>query len=104
MSRTRYLPAALASLDEIYAYTMEQFGPDQTDRYLSRLFAACESVTDRPTRKLPAALGVSGSYSAYGRHFIYWRMAKDGDVIIAAILHQSQNLPVKLAEAEREND
>lgn len=97
------MPAALAALDDIYAYTLEQFGTDQSDRYVGGLFSACESVADAPIRKIPKAFQVEGNFRVYQEHFIYWRLAKSEDVIVVAILHQSQNLPLRLVEAEEQN-
>ena len=38
MSQVRYMPAALAALDDIATYTAETWGEAQRDTYISGLF------------------------------------------------------------------
>ncbi|MBF6284489.1 type II toxin-antitoxin system RelE/ParE family toxin (plasmid) [Nocardia farcinica] len=89
MSRYLLYPAARADLEEIWDYTLDQWGPDQAEDYVSELRHAIERVADRPGigraceelrpgyRRLPT-----------GSHTLYYRITEDGVVAIVRILHQ----------------
>ena len=69
--RVRYSPLALAALEDIYTYTLESWGEAQADNYISGAFTFCESLTDRPWRRIPEAFSVDGYFAVYQRHQIY---------------------------------
>ena len=85
-AHVRYLPQALATLDEIYDYTLHEWGEAQADAYVSGLFDFCDGLKKRPLRPIPEAIGVTGYFAVYRRHHIYWREAVNGDGIIVTIL------------------
>lgn len=90
MTAYRVLEAAGRRLDDIYLYTLEQWGQDQAKDYIVRIFAKFEDIAARRTawRAIPAELGVDGYYCRYEHHYIYWRILSDGVVGIATILHE----------------
>ena len=47
-------PAANASVDEIFAYTLEQWGQDQARLYLETLFGTFEAIADGTARSRDA--------------------------------------------------
>jgi len=98
-AQIRYLPTALAALDEIYDYTLEQWGMAQADAYVSGAFDFCGGLKARPRRKIPEALGVFGYYAVYRRHHIYWREAANGDVIVVCVVHSERDLPRHIVAA-----
>lgn len=81
-------------LDEIYAYTREQWGEEQAVRYIEGMFARFEAIAARtfPWRAIPAEFGVSGFVCKYEGHFIYWKVLSDGAVGIVTVLHERMHL------------
>jgi toxin ParE1/3/4 len=90
MSGYRIQRAAGERLDEIYVYTLEQWGEAQADHYIRGMFARFEAIAAHafPWRAIPAEYGVSGFVCRYERHFIYWKMLDDGSVGIVTVLHE----------------
>ncbi|MCG9917168.1 MAG: type II toxin-antitoxin system RelE/ParE family toxin [Phenylobacterium sp.] len=90
MSGYRIQAAALVRLEDIYRYTLEQWGEAQAERYIRGLFARFEAIADRqiPWRPVPAEFGVEGFVGRYEHHLIYWRALTDGDVGIVTVLHE----------------
>jgi plasmid stabilization system protein ParE len=90
MAAVRIQEAASHRLDEIYRYTLNRWGPEQADRYITGLFDAFGKIETRSvlSRPIPAEFGVDGYFSRYERHFVYWRRLSNGDVGIVTILHE----------------
>ncbi|WP_421852607.1 type II toxin-antitoxin system RelE/ParE family toxin [Novosphingobium sp.] len=76
-------------LAEIYAYTLDQWGDQQAERYLRGLFERFEAIAARlvPWRPIPGAFGQPGYFCRYESHFIYWRLLDDETVGIVTVLH-----------------
>lgn len=90
MTAVRVQEAASRRLDDIYRYTLEQFGAAQAERYIEGLFEtfgkiATHGVVSRP---VPAAFGVDGFSFHYESHVVYWRRLSNGDIGIVTILHR----------------
>ncbi len=90
MSGYKVQAAAGVRLDEIYLYTLDQWGPAQAEAYIRGLFERFEAIAARrvPWRRIPAEFGVDGYVYRYERHLIYWRLLSDGDVGVVTILHE----------------
>lgn len=86
----RIQDAASYRLDEIYRYTLDRWGTQQADRYITGLFDAFEGIPDHrtPSRPVPAEFGIEGYFFRYEQHFIYWRGLSNGDIGIVTILHE----------------
>lgn len=82
--------AAGHRIDQIYAYTRDEWGEEQADRYIDGMFVhfAAIAARDFPWRAVPAEFGVSGFVSRYEHHFIYWKVLADGAVGIVTVLHE----------------
>jgi toxin ParE1/3/4 len=82
----RFTNAARADLLTIGRYTLENWGPDQYDRYLALLQAVCRTLAET------AGLGrpYRGQYlrSPGGSHFLFFRRTAGGDVVIVRVLHK----------------
>ena len=93
-------PAASARLEEIYRYSLRQFGRVQADRYLDGAFARFDDIAERRVtwRRIPLEFGVDGFFTRYQSHFVFWKLRPDGDVAIVAILHQRMDLARRLHE------
>jgi len=77
-------------IDEIYRYTLEQWGAEHADDYIVGLFdtfarIATHEVLSRP---VPADFGVDGFFFKYKKHFVYWRYLSDDNIGIVTILHE----------------
>ena len=94
-------PAANASIDEIFIYTLEQWGPDQARSYLETLFGTFEAIVKGTARSRDAKLsfGFEASFVKSGRHYIYWKHLSDGRIGITAIIHESRQQAIRFAEA-----
>ena len=97
-------PAASARLEEIYRYTVQQFGMVQADRYLDGAFALFEDIAARRIawRRIPAEFGVEGYFARYQSHLVFWKQRSDGQISIVAVLHQRMDLARRLREGDGE--
>jgi toxin ParE1/3/4 len=100
MNTYKVLKTASHRIDEIYLYSWDQWGEAQAKRYIEGMFNCFEKITKHEVlwKPIPAEYGVSGYYTAYEKHFIYWRELSDGSVGIATILHQSMSISDRLLE------
>ena len=92
--------AASARLEEIYRYTLKQFGAAQADRYLDGAFGLFEDIAKKRVawRRIPGEFGVDGYFTRYQSHFVFWKLRSDSQVAIVAILHQRMDLARRLRE------
>jgi plasmid stabilization system protein ParE len=92
--------AAAARLEDIYRYTIEQFGPAQADRYLNGAFELFEDIAAKRItwQRIPGEFGVDGYYARYKSHFVFWKLRSDGQIAIVAVLHQRMDLARRLRE------
>lgn len=99
-------PAANASIDEIFVYTLEQWGPDQARSYLETLFGTFEAIANGLARSRDAkpAFGFEANFVKSGRHYIYWKHLNDGRIGITAIIHESRQQAIRFAEAVELSD
>ena len=77
-------------IDEIYCYTLKQWGAVKAESYITGLFKAFEHIGTHEllSRLIPAKFGVDGFYFRYQKHFVYWKYLSDGTVGIVTILHE----------------
>ena len=100
MSAFRVQEGASHRIDELYHYTRETWGDAQADSYVRGLFAHFEAIAARRLhwRASPAEFGVTGYFSRYEKHFVYWRVLSDGAIGIVAVLHQRMHQLERLGE------
>jgi len=88
----RFLVQNTAShrIDEIFRYTLDQWGVEQAETYIIGLFDAFAKVESHEvlSRPIPAEFGINGFFFRYKKHFVYWRYLSNGDIGIVTILHQ----------------
>lgn len=102
MSRNYDISAtAQDALDDIFDYTFEHYGLDQTQRYLGGFFNLFERIASgqEKGRLIQPQYRVVGRYARSGKHFVYWATLPDGSVAIAEILHERMNVGDKLADS-----
>jgi len=99
-SSYRVLKAAGYRIDSIYTYTRDNWGEAQAQKYINGLFVCFENIAKHDVlwQPIPAAYEVSGYYTRYEKHFVYWRELSDGSVGITTILHERMNLGDRLVE------
>lgn len=85
-------------LDEIYHYSVRHWGEAQAKAYLSGLFEHFGKIVNQTafSQPIPAEFKVSGFYSRYEKHFVYWRYLADGRVGIVTVLHQRMHQNIRL--------
>ena len=86
----RVQEAASLRLDDIYHYTRDRWGDEQSDRYITALFVAFDKIEWHgvASRPIPAEFAIDGFYFRHEHHFVYWRRLSNGDIGIVTILHE----------------
>jgi len=89
-----YRLSALAELDieEIFDYTINEYGQNQADKYTTELYSRFQWLADNPKTGLNRD-EVKEGYRSYfqGSHSIFFREASEGIEIIG-IVHQSKDI------------
>ena len=91
MSLVTFSPAAAADLDNIWDYTVEEWGSDQADRYADDVQSTCISLARGEKRGRDVDVRSGYLKHAVGKHFVFFRTTKDGIEVIR-ILHQSMDV------------
>ena len=87
MGEYRLAPAAERDLENIWRYTLDQWGLDQADRYTDLLVGAFEALAQSPNT-VQACGDIRPGYRRHrvGRHVIYIRPSND-EIVVVRILH-----------------
>ncbi len=82
--------AASFRIDEIYRYTLNQWGEEKAESYIFGLFKSFEKIGKHEvfSHPIPAEFAVDGFYFRYEKHFVYWKYLSSGVVGIVTILHE----------------
>ena len=90
MSRFLVLSSASLRIEEIYRYSLDQWGEDQAKTYLKGLFDAFDRIESHGviSKPIPAEFGVDEFYFRYEKHFVYWKRLSSGKIGIVTILHE----------------
>jgi plasmid stabilization system protein ParE len=98
--KVRVQEAASLRLDEIYRYSLKQWGAPQAKRYITGLFKAFDGIDGRKVASKPilAEFGVDGFFFRYERHFVYWRRLSNGDIGIVTVLHERMHQITRFRE------
>lgn len=96
MARYTLSPQALRSLQQISAYTLENFGRKQQKQYLQNLRTTMQAVAQNPGIGRDRSDLKAGYLSVpVGKHNIYFRTQAWGIEVID-VLHQSMEPPLHL--------
>jgi toxin ParE1/3/4 len=84
------LTSASLRIEEIYRYSLDQWGEDQAKIYLKGLFDAFDKIESHGviSKPIPAEFGVDGFYFRYEKHFVYWKRLSSGKIGIVSVLHE----------------
>lgn len=87
----RLSPLAEHDLEEIWLYTMNEWPPDQADRYVGQIIDAIEELASG--QKQGWKVDIPEDYLKYpiGRHMVFFRQI-DGVTDVIRILHQSMDV------------
>jgi toxin ParE1/3/4 len=92
MNNFYFTRRALLDIQNIYSYSIENWGEDKADEYVSNLYKDFNKITNkielgelRKERSNPFLMFPSG------RHYIIYEPFKDG-IIIITLLHQMRNI------------
>jgi toxin ParE1/3/4 len=88
MRRLEFTPRARRDIEEIWEYSVEQFGLDKADAYLRDIPRAAMAVTDDPRREL-ACDEIRSGYRRFsvGSHILFFKVSATR-VVIVRILHR----------------
>ena len=86
-----FRPLAEKDMEGIYGYTVQQFGENQADTYLRKLFDMFQRLVETPSiaRNRDEVKRGLRSYPV-NAHIIFFRECEDG-ILIARVLHQSMD-------------
>ena len=89
---------ALADLEAIWVYTVEQWGIEQAERYLPGLFGCFDELAANP-RLGRERDDVKAGYRSFpqGRHVVFYLIVPEG-VEVIGIVHQSADVDTHLGE------
>lgn len=88
MAEYRLSPAAQRDLDEVFDYTVTEWGLAQALRYTDLIEAACADLAEAPQRA-PGCDTIRPGYRRFSveQHVIYFRVTSYG-IAVVRILHQ----------------
>ena len=96
MAEFRLSPRAQRDLDEVFDYTVKQWGMPQALHYTDLIQAACADLAENPQRAQDCG-SIRPGYRrrSVERHVIYFQAASYG-IAIVRILHQRMDAPRQL--------
>jgi len=88
MLRLKLSPKAINDLEEIYEYTIANWGIRQAEKYQDELFEWMSRVTENPHIGSQYYFS-KGSYrkSQINKHLIFYRI-KDDELVVVRVLHE----------------
>lgn len=93
MGRFVFAPLAEADLAQIWDFGAEIWGPDQADRYIRAIVAACTELASGMQPGSPADHIRPGYRSRIiGSHTLFFRRQDAETIVIIRILHQSMDV------------
>jgi toxin ParE1/3/4 len=92
MAEYRLTPRAQRDLDEVFDYTVVQWGLSQALRYVDRIEAVCADLAEAP-QHAPECAHIRPGYRRRGveQHVVYFRATGYG-IAIVRILHQRMDV------------
>lgn len=94
----KLLQRASHQIDEIFIYSLSNWGSEQAENYIKGLFERFEQIASQQavSRPISAEFGVSGYFCVYQHHYIYWRYLPDNLVGIVAVLHERMHQTARI--------
>lgn len=85
-------PAARADLDQIWSYSIENWGVDQAANYIRVIQTTLESLAEGTGISRDANVRSGYQKARTGSHYIYFRRTDAGLIVVVRILHQSMDV------------
>ena len=104
MPKYLVLKSAAIRIREIFSYTQENWGDEKAHQYIEGMFERFEQIADRKIiwHPIAAEFEVTGFFSRYEKHFIYWKELSSGQIGIVTVLHERMHQLERFQEdAER---
>ena len=99
MGAYRLHSAAARDLESIYEYSLSQWGPAQTEKYLSGLRKLIERIVAFPKSGRETYPGSPVRKAVHGQHTIFYRPVPDG-IEIGRIFSRGQDFALALSAYE----
>lgn len=92
---------AYQDLDEIEAYTLRVWGPQQSEKYLDTIYAAIDRIMENPSQLLKSNDRISENLFFYRveKHFIFCD-ADENRLSVLSIQHVARDLVARIGELE----
>ena len=92
MSGVVLSPKAKAGLSDVWDYTYSEWGVDQAEKYIRELWATMQEQTRDLTKSVDSG-DVRKGYRKVrsGSHVIFFKVTRDGVVVVVRILHQKMD-------------
>jgi plasmid stabilization system protein ParE len=96
----RLSPSADEQIQRIWSYTADHWGETQADDYVKGLFELFAALhANKYLWRIVPHDSLSGAFfSKYQRHFVFFRELPSGCLGILAVLHDTRDIPKRLAE------
>jgi plasmid stabilization system protein ParE len=90
MTRYQVLRAALVRIEDIYLYSLDLWGADAADAYITGLYDTFSDIAlgEARSRPIPAEFGEAGFLTRYRSHLVYWLRLDPETIGIVAVLHE----------------
>jgi len=97
--------AASLKIDEIYRYTLKNWGEIQAKIYINGLFESFNNIGSGliVSYSIPAAFGINGFYFRYEKHYVYWKYLDSCDIGIVTVLHERMHQIKQFSELFNSN-
>ena len=100
-----FFPRADKAQDDIWDYTVDNWGQAQAEKFIRGLHNHLQMLSDKlkPWCELPNSLIVppnldsAAYFSKYEHHYIFFRTLSKGRIGIMSILHEKSDIPVRLS-------
>lgn len=94
MKRYRLSPAAESDLEDIWAYTAQNWSNEQAHRYVGDLFVTFIKLAANPGLGQQVELLLPGYRRLRsGHHLIFYVHAEDGFIDVMRVLHEKSDVP-----------
>ena len=97
VARYRLTPRALSDLDAIADYSLDRWGPHQTEDYLRQLADRFQWLADNPSVGRPRD-DVADGYRSFpeGKHVIFYLVMPEEEIAIIGVPHAAMDVTADL--------
>jgi len=101
MSKCAVFKPANETLDEVWRYSLDNWGQKKAEEYIKGLFATMQKAASRETlwRGLREQTNLEVYFVKYLRHYLFFRELEDDLIGIVSVIHERQDV-VSVLEKE----